>query len=227
MDVATTFVLGTEGLRREHHDREGRVAHVVAVPDFVLGRGEELCVVGRSGAGKSTMLNLLAGIEVPTAGRVLHGTVDLTALSESVRDRFRARAIGYVFQNFNLVQGLSSLENVRIAAGFAGIDAADARAEARRLLERVGLGHRLHARPRHLSAGEQQRVAIARALVKRPAVVLADEPTASLDEASADAVLGILRETAAESGAALVIATHDRAVRERFERRLVLDGGGA
>jgi putative ABC transport system ATP-binding protein len=143
----------------------------------------------------------------------------MTALDEAGRDRLRARRIGYVFQTFNLLQGLSALENVMLAMALAG--RAD-EARARALLERVGLGDRLADRPRQLSAGQQQRVAVARALANRPALVLADEPTGNLDPASAGACLALLRETCLESGAALLLVSHDPAVLGALPQRTAL-----
>jgi ABC-type lipoprotein export system ATPase subunit len=186
---------------------------VLDLPRLQIADGEQVCVVGPSGSGKTSLLHVIAGIVAPTAGRVLHGEVDITALTEPARDRFRAQHIGYVFQTFNLLGALSSLENVALALTLAGRPTREANARARQLLESMGLGHRLHARPDTLSSGEQQRVAVARAVVKRPPLVLADEPTAALDDRAADRALGVLRQAAHEAGSALVIVTHDARAR--------------
>ncbi|MCA9320837.1 MAG: ABC transporter ATP-binding protein, partial [Planctomycetes bacterium] len=178
--------------------------------------GRQLCLVGHSGCGKTSFLNVLAGIVRPTTGVVLHGDVSLFELSESQRDRFRADHVGYVFQTFNLLQGLTALENLLIAQGFAGKTGVPARERAESLLARVGLADRRHDRPATLSVGEQQRVAIARAVVNHPRVVLADEPTANLDEKNGDEVIELLKEVSSEEGNILVLVTHETRTRSRF-----------
>jgi putative ABC transport system ATP-binding protein len=193
----------------------------LSIARLAIESGERLCLVGRSGSGKTTLLNVLAGVLVPTAGRVLLGEVELSALSEPARDAFRGRSIGCVFQTFNLLDQLSALENLTLAQRFGGIAAEPARRRARELLEELGLGERENARPSQLSLGEQQRLAIARAVSKRPRLVLADEPTASLDDENARAALDLLLSSAAES--TLVVATHDARVIERFARVTAMD----
>lgn len=200
-------------------------SETLALGSLHLAAGERACVVGGSGSGKTTLLHVLAGIVSPTKGRVRHGETDLFALKEAARDRFRAEKIGYVFQTAQLLQGLSAMENVALAASLAGLGRADARSKAEAILKRVELGHRLDARPGTLSVGEQQRVGIARALVTKPAVVLADEPTASLDERRSAEVLDLLDEVVGEAGATLLLVTHEPRVRDRFERVLDLDDG--
>jgi ABC-type lipoprotein export system ATPase subunit len=162
------------------------------------------------------LLNILAGILVPTTGTVRLGETDLFALSEAARDAFRSRSIGCVFQTFNLLQGLSALENLTLAQRFAGIPGAPARLRALELLDMLGLSDRAGARPAELSVGEQQRVAIARAVSKKPALVLADEPTASLDDANAHAAIDLLLDACAES--TLIVVSHDARLTRRFER---------
>jgi ABC-type lipoprotein export system ATPase subunit len=161
------------------------------------------------------LLNILAGVLVPTAGRVRLGEADLFSSSESERDRFRARNIGCVFQTFNLLQGLSALENLTLAQRFAGIAPAAARRRAIELLQRLDLSARADARPAELSVGEQQRVAIARAVSKRPSLVLADEPTASLDDENAGAAIELLLEACEDS--TLIVVTHDARLQGRFD----------
>jgi ABC-type lipoprotein export system ATPase subunit len=175
----------------------------------------KLCLTGSSGSGKTTLLNILAGILVPTAGTVLLGETDLFTLSEAGRDGFRSRSIGCVFQTFNLLQGLSALENLTLAQRFAGISGTRAKQRALELLEVLGLSDRAEARPAELSVGEQQRVAIARAVSKRPALVLADEPTASLDDANAYAAIDLLLQACGES--TLIVVSHDVRLIHRFE----------
>lgn len=204
------------GLQVRYQDARGRDLTVLDVADLTIEEGRRLCLVGGSGSGKTTLLNVLAGIVTPTAGEVRYGDVDITKLPEAERDRFRAKNVGYVFQSFNLLQGLSAQENVSIAGTFGGLSSREAQSRAKTLLVRVGLERRLDARPGTLSVGEQQRVGIARALVNRPKVVLADEPTASLDEDRADEVLALLEEVVQEEGSTLVVVTHEARVRERF-----------
>ncbi len=191
---------------------ERRVA--VRIPELDIESQSSLCLVGSSGSGKTTLLNILAGIVVPTSGRVYLGETNLFALNESERDRLRSKSIGCVFQTFNLLQGLSVLENLTLAQRFAGIPTAQARRRAHELLEMLNLLDRAQARPSELSVGEQQRVAIARAVSKAPSLVLADEPTASLDDRSAEAAIDLL--IAHSSQCTLLVATHDARLLGRF-----------
>jgi len=201
----------------EYRDADGRKRRVLDVPHLTIADRDQLCITGGSGTGKTTLLHCLAGIVVPASGAVCHDDTDLAMLSEPERDWFRARHIGYVFQTFNLLRGLSCTENVALAAAIAGASSTAADQRAGELLERVGLHERRDAPARRLSVGEQQRVAIARALVNRPRVVLADEPTANLDERSSDVVLDLLTEITREVGSILVLVTHESRVRDRFE----------
>jgi putative ABC transport system ATP-binding protein len=175
----------------------------------------KLCLVGSSGSGKSTLLNILAGILVPTSGRVVLGDTELFGLNEAERDGFRSRSIGCVFQTFNLLQGLSALENLTLAQRFAGISSARARQRGLELLEMLGLLERAGAAPAELSVGEQQRVAIARAISKNPSLVLADEPTASLDDVNAQAAIDLLLESCSNS--TLIVVSHDARLTSRFQ----------
>jgi putative ABC transport system ATP-binding protein len=177
-----------------------------------IAPGEIAVLVGRSGSGKSTLLNLIAGIDRPTAGRVRVDGIDLTALDEDARTRFRRSRIGFVFQFFNLVPVLTVEENLLLPLELNGKADAAGVARARGLLERVGLGGRGTSLPDRLSGGEQQRVAIARALVHEPGLILADEPTGTLDAETADAVLGLLDGLAREAGTTVVMVTHSREV---------------
>ena len=174
--------------------------------------GEIAVLVGRSGSGKSTLLNLIAGIDRPTAGRVVVDGTDLTALDEDARTRFRRRRIGFVFQFFNLIPLLTVEENLLLPLDLNGMADAAGVARVRGLLERMGLGGRGGSLPERLSGGEQQRVAIARALVHEPALILADEPTGTLDAETAAAVLALLDGLAREAGTTVVMVTHSREV---------------
>lgn len=205
-----------EGVRHAYAGREPRAA--LNVGRLAIDSGARLCLVGRSGSGKTTLLNVLAGVLVPSEGRVLLGETELTALTEPARDALRARSIGCVFQTFNLLDQLSALENLTLAQRFAGIAAEPARRRASELLGQLGLGDRQSAHPSELSLGEQQRLAIARAVSKRPSLVLADEPTASLDDDNARAAIDLLLESTASG--TLLVATHDARVIERFSRVL-------
>lgn len=198
----------------------GRV-DILDVPSFRLAAGEQCALEGRSGSGKSTLLNVVSGIMRPDAGRVLVDGIDIARLDEASRDRVRADKLGLVFQQFNLLPGFTALENVLVAMSF-GSGRAD-RGRATRLLEAVGLGHRLGHKPAELSVGQQQRVAVARALANRPRAVLADEPTASIDPAHQEQVLDLLRDTCAEQQVALLVVTHAADVAAMFPRRLRLE----
>jgi len=190
-------------------DSERAVLRDVSV---AIEPGEIAVLVGRSGSGKSTLLNLIAGIDRPTAGRVLVGGTDLTALDEDARTRFRRRRIGFVFQFFNLVPVLTVEENVLLPLDLNGCADGAGVARARALLDRVGLLDRGSSLPDRLSGGEQQRVAIARALVHDPALILADEPTGTLDAETAAGVLDLLDTLARESSKTVIMVTHSREV---------------
>jgi putative ABC transport system ATP-binding protein len=191
--------------------------------DLAVMPGEAVAILGASGSGKSTLLALLAGLDTPTAGSVLLEGADLFALDEDARAELRGRAVGFVFQSFQLLPSLTALENVMLPLELAGRD--DAQAGAREILARVGLGERLHHYPKHLSGGEQQRVALARAFVVRPKLLLADEPTGSLDAESGEAVIALLFELNREAGTTLVLVTHDEQLARRCQRAVRLAAG--
>ncbi len=207
------------GLQKGFVDPEGERRQVIDVPALSLCAGEQLALAGTSGSGKTTLLHLVAGILAADAGRIVVSGHDVSAASEAQRDRIRARHVGYVFQSFHLLPGYTTLENVALAMRFGrGVDLQFART----LLARVGLRDRESYRPRQLSVGQQQRVAVARALANRPTLVLADEPTGSLDPANARGALQLIRETCRENGAALLLVSHDRDVLGGFDRVLPL-----
>ena len=211
----TAPLLEISGLAKSFAAPDGDRSLIVDIPAFALAEGEQVAVRGSSGSGKTTLLNLIAGILQADRGRIVVAGQDLTQLAESGRDRLRARTIGYVFQNFNLLQGYTAFENVMLGMMFGpGID----RTRARGLLERVGLGHRLDYRPAQLSIGQQQRVAVARALANHPKLVLADEPTGNLDQRHAGEALALIREVCREQHAALLLVSHDPAALAAFDR---------
>jgi len=191
--------------------------------DLQINSGEAVAVVGVSGSGKSTLLGLLAGLDLPSSGEVRLGGQHLNRLDEDGRARVRARLVGFVFQSFQLLPGLTALENVMLPLELAA--AADPRTRATRLLERVGLGARLTHYPKQLSGGEQQRVAIARAFSMQPAILFADEPTGNLDSATGETIIDLLFELNRERGATLVLVTHDEALAARCDRRIRLEAG--
>jgi putative ABC transport system ATP-binding protein len=216
-------VLALRDVRKSYRDPDGAPLEVVRVREFSLNAGEQVALAGHSGSGKSTLLNLVAGILTPDSGDIMVCGENITKLSEAKRDRFRAAHLGYVFQTFNLLQGFTALENVLLGRVFASGAGGDARERATKLLQTVGLGNRLHHKPRALSTGEQQRVAIARALMNAPQLVLADEPTANLDEKNGVAVLGLLQKVCAENNCALLLVTHDPDVMKGFGRVVGLE----
>ncbi len=208
-------LLDVTNLQKSFVSPDGERTMIVDVPTFQLAEGEQVAVRGASGSGKTTFLNLIAGILQADTGKIVVAGQEMTKLSEGGRDRARAKTIGYVFQNFNLLQGYTALENVMLGMLFGtGVDAK----HARNLLERVGLSHRMNYRPSQLSIGQQQRVAVARALANRPKLVLADEPTGNLDQRHAGEALALIREVCRESGAALLLVSHDPAILALFDR---------
>jgi putative ABC transport system ATP-binding protein len=199
----------------------GGILRVLDLPSLQLAEGEQMAMIGHSGGGKTTLLHLIAGLLVPDAGSIRIDGTELTRLSEQGRDRFRATAIGYVFQTFNLLPAFSAIENIKLGMTF-GHGRHDV-SRAKELLGRVGLSDRAHHRPRQLSVGQQQRVAIARALAGKPKLLLADEPTANVDAVSSDSVLELIRTTCREENVSLLMVTHDLDVASRFDRVDKLD----
>lgn len=191
--------------------------------DFRLAARETAAIVGASGSGKSTLLSIMAGLDTPTQGTVRLDGQDLFALDEDARAALRARRVGFVFQSFQLMGNLTALENVMLPLELAG--RRDARSAAAEMLRHVGLGQRLGHYPRVMSGGEQQRVALARAFVVEPAVLLADEPTGSLDFATGETVMKLMFELNREFGTTLVLVTHDQAIAARCERRITIEAG--
>lgn len=191
--------------------------------DFALQPKETAAIVGASGSGKSTLLSIIAGLDTPTRGTVRIDSQDMFVLDEDDRAALRAQKIGFVFQSFQLLGNFTALENVMLPLELAGRK--DARKAATEMLGRVGLAQRLGHYPKVLSGGEQQRVALARAFVVQPSVLLADEPTGSLDFATGDKVMELMFDLNREQGTTLVLVTHDRAIAERCERRITIEAG--
>ena len=190
---------------------------------FTLAARETAAIVGSSGSGKSTLLSIIAGLDTPSEGTVRLVGQDIFALNEDDRAALRAQKVGFVFQSFQLMANLSALENVMLPLELSGVRGA--RALATEMLGRVGLGQRLSHYPRVLSGGEQQRVALARAFVVKPAVLLADEPTGSLDFATGENVMQLMFELNKELGTTLVLVTHDQAIAERCQRKITIEAG--
>ena len=203
-------------VRKSYREPDGTPLPILNVSEFTLQTGEQAALLGPSGGGKTTLLNVIAGITMPDSGAVTIDGVDITRLHEVGRDRFRAQKIGFVFQTFNLLPAFSALENVLLGMSFSGkrVD----RRRALELLEKVGLSHRLHHRPARMSVGEQQRVAVARALANRPSLLLADEPTANVDVKNQHTVLELICGACREHNVSLLMVTHSLEVAGRFSR---------
>lgn len=208
-------MLVIENLQKSFQDPDGNRSEILNISRFEMQSAQQRVLRGASGGGKTTLLNLIAGILTPDAGSIHFDGTNICRLSESGRDRFRASKIGYVFQTFNLLDGFSALENVLLGMSFRrqGSD----RNAAIAMLQRVGLGERLHHRPRQLSVGQQQRVSVARALVASPRLLLADEPTANVDPLNQDTIIELLRTICRERNVALLLVTHSDAVTAHFD----------
>jgi putative ABC transport system ATP-binding protein len=215
-------IIEVQGVSKQVTDATGTLTILHDI-GFTLAPRESAAIVGASGSGKSTLLAIIAGLDVPSSGRVVLAGTDLFALDEDARAEVRARQLGFVFQSFQLLGNLTALENVMLPLELAG--RGDARRHATEMLQRVGLGERLGHYPKVLSGGEQQRVALARAFVMRPAVLLADEPTGSLDFATGETVMNLMFELNREAGTTLVLVTHDRGIAARCDRQLRIEAG--
>jgi len=218
----TNTVILAENLSKTVATSEGNLT-ILSGMNLRIEAGESLAIIGESGSGKSTLIGLLAGLDTPTSGAVHLNGECLTDLDEDGRAALRNQAIGFVFQSFQLLPGLTALENVMLPLELGGNP--QAKALARGLLERVGLEHRLHHTPKQLSGGEQQRVALARAFVTRPAILFADEPTGNLDSKTGAKIIDLLFELNQENHTTLVLVTHDHHLAARCQRSLELSAG--
>lgn len=212
---APSPVLRLKGLAFDYGDGQ-----LLSFPDCEVPVGQHCLILGPSGCGKSTLLHLMAGLLRPTSGHVELAGQRVDALAGASLDRFRGRHVGLVFQRLHLLPALSVADNLLLAQGLAGMPRD--RVRVNELLERLGVAHRVHARPDDLSFGQAQRVALARAVINSPPVILADEPTSNLDDDNTREVLSLLQAEASRSGASLIVATHDRRIRDAFDLRLEL-----
>lgn len=208
--------LSLKNIQKSYREPSGNRLPVLDIASYELERGEQAVLLGSSGGGKTTLLNVISGITAPDSGSVTIDGIDITKLHEVGRDRFRAAKIGFVFQTFNLLPAFSAVENVLLGSTFA--NRAINRQEAASLLKSVGLDHRLDHKPGQMSVGEQQRVAVARALANRPVLLLADEPTANVDQSNQDGILKLIREACVEHEISLMLVTHSQEVADQFDR---------
>ena len=215
-------IISVERVTKQVQDSTGTLTILHEI-DFALKARESAAIVGASGSGKSTLLAIIAGLDTPTRGTVKLAGVDLFTIDEDARAAVRAAKVGFVFQSFQLLGNLNALENVMLPLELQGRN--DARVLATEMLRRVGLGERLRHYPKVLSGGEQQRVALARAFVVQPEVLLADEPTGSLDHATGETVMHLMFALNREAGTTLVLVTHDRSIAARCDRQLRIEAG--
>ena len=218
-------VLDVRNVSHGFNDQSGHRLSVLESLDLRINPGDSVAIIGPSGAGKSTLLSLLAGLDIPESGEILFQGEAFSGLSEDQRAAVRRGRIGFVFQSFQLLQGLTAVENVMLPLELTGMSVAQAKQRAMKWLERVGLGARTHHRPRMLSGGEQQRVALARAFVNEPALLFADEPTGNLDRRTGESVSELLFELNQEIGTTLILVTHDERLASRCQRILSLEDG--
>ncbi len=222
---ASTLAIRSESVCRHYKMGETLIRAVDGI-SLEVGSGEFVALLGSSGSGKSSMLNLIAGLDRPTAGSVIVQDRDLAKMSREELAKYRLHVVGMVFQSFNLIASMTLLENVELPLRFAEIDRGKREGMAREALERVGLRARLDHRPSELSGGEQQRAALARALINRPKLLLADEPTGNLDSHTGTEIMNMVREFNRELGMTVVMVTHERALAERYVQRMVFLADG-
>ncbi|MEO5771388.1 MAG: ABC transporter ATP-binding protein [Burkholderiaceae bacterium] len=220
--MPSSLLIEVEHVTKQVSDSTG-VLTILDDIDFTLNARESVAIIGASGSGKSTLLSIVAGLDTPTTGTVRLAGTDIFKIDEDARAAVRAERLGFVFQSFQLLGNLNAIENVMLPLELQG--KSDARALAREMLGRVGLGERLSHYPKVLSGGEQQRVALARAFVVEPAVLLADEPTGSLDFATGETVMKLIFDLNREAGTTLVLVTHDSGLAKRCERQIRIEAG--
>lgn len=209
-------MLSIKELKKSYSEPNGKPIQILDIPAFEISEGEQVVLLGQSGGGKTTLLHIIAGITRADAGQVWLDGKDTTQLSEAGRDRVRANKIGYVFQTFNLLPAFTALENVRLGMTFA-----KGRHDIQRateLLNKVGLGDRLHYKPNALSVGQQQRVSVARALANQPRLLLADEPTANVDASNQQMIIDLIRQVCTDEKVALLMVTHSTEIAKQFQR---------
>ncbi|HRE40348.1 MAG TPA: ABC transporter ATP-binding protein [Ignavibacteria bacterium] len=194
--------------------------NVLNIEQFKLDENSQKAIYGKSGSGKTTFINCISGITKPTSGKILFNSQNIPDLNESQRDKFRSVNTGIIFQNYNLLKSFSVLENVLLGMKFSGTVNKN---EALEILKRVGLFGKIHSKPKNLSSGEQQRTAIARAVVNSPKLLLADEPTANLDNKNSEIVIDLIKEICTEKGISLLLITHEKEVIEKFEDKINFD----
>lgn len=222
IDPKNTPIIVTDNLGKSVTTSEG-LLHILSSVDLIINRGASLAIVGESGSGKTTLLSLLAGLDTPSQGSVTIDGRNITIMNEDGRAELRNALIGFVFQSFQLLPGLTALENVMLPLELSGD--ANAESAARELLQRVGLAQRLTHTPKQLSGGEQQRVALARAFVTKPAILFADEPTGNLDSKTGAHIIDLLFELNQEQHTTLILVTHDSKLAERCSRMIRLEAG--
>ena len=215
-----------ENIRKTYRQPEGGRLPVLGIDQFQLQRGEQAALIGSSGGGKTTLLNIIAGILTPDSGRVVIDGRDIVAMPEVVRDRYRAARIGIVFQTFNLLARSTALTNVELPLVYAGLGRKERAERAKEALRAVDLLQRMHHKPNELSGGQRQRVAIARAISKRPDVLLCDEPTGALDIKTGKLVLEVLERVNRETGTIVTIITHNAAIAGMADRVVRMSSGG-
>jgi len=220
--ASSNDIIVTESLGKSVPTSDGTL-HILSAIDLIIKSGESIAIVGESGSGKSTLISLLAGLDTASSGSVRIDGRELTNMDEDGRAAIRNRLIGFVFQSFQLLQGLTALENVMLPLELSGNQ--DAKTLAATLLDRVGLAHRLSHTPRQLSGGEQQRVALARAFVTKPVILFADEPTGNLDSKTGATIIDLLFELNQENNTTLILVTHDHALAARCQRTIRLEAG--
>lgn len=219
------MLLEIKNIFKKITEPSGEVITVSRAEQLMLDKGGQMLLTGPSGSGKTTLLHMIAGLLSPSGGEIYFDGVRIDNMPERQRDLWRARNIGYVFQKLNLIEALTAEENILLAGYFADADMAALEKRAAELLERVGLFNKKDVLPGKLSIGEQQRVAVVRAVINNPVLLLADEPTASLDAENSRVVLGLLRGLCSENGAALILSTHDESIKQQFDEWFDIKSG--